>query len=95
MSGMLVTFLLAAAGCFGAVVIGTSLRGALHSWRRLNADRHSLALDRSYLVTVIETPRHDGTPAPAPVLRPQPAIPVASPIRRRARVSRAPLRAAA
>jgi hypothetical protein len=101
MSALLVTLVLATAGCFGASVIGTSLRGGLRSWRRLRADRHSLALDRRYLVTMIETPRHDGTPAPTPVLRPHtgvaPAVAaaVATPVRRRTRVSRTPLRAAA
>jgi hypothetical protein len=102
MLGVLVTLVITTAGCTGAATIGTSLRRALPALRRLNAERRMMALDRTYLFTLIETPRHDGTPAPAPVLRPVAAAVPANPnsggpqpIRRRARVARAPLRAAA
>jgi len=96
MLGMLVTLVLATAGGIAVASIGTSLRRALPTIRRLNADRRALALDHGYLITLIDTPRHDGTRPPAPVLRPVPAPATASsPIRRRVRVSKAPLRAAA
>ncbi len=66
MIAVLATLVFAAAGCASAAVIGTSVRNALPAVRRLAAEQDSLAEDRVYLVSLIETPRHDGTPAPAP-----------------------------
>lgn len=98
------TFVFAIAGCFSAAVIGITLRDALPQWGRLLAERRALADDRVYLFTLIETPRHNGTAAPAV------AIPVAAggqvlavpagqaminPVRRRAATAAVPLRAAA
>ncbi len=75
------TLVFATAGCASAAVIGTSLRSALPHLRALAADRHSLAEDRVYLVSLIETPRHAGAPAPQVI----PAvIRAGAPIRRRA-----------
>jgi len=66
MIAMLATLVFATAGCTSAAVIGTTIRDALPAVRRLVAERGSLAEDRVYLIMMIETPRHDGTPAPAP-----------------------------
>ena len=97
MLGLIATFVFAAAGCTSAAVIGASVRNALPAVRRLAAERHTLADDRVYLFTLIETPRHDGTPAPSVATY---AAPVAAPahpafyrVRHRAPV--VPLRAAA
>ncbi len=68
MIAVLATLVFAAAGCASAAVIGTSIRNALPAVRRLAAAQGSLAEDRVYLFSLIETPRHDGTPAPAPRL---------------------------
>jgi hypothetical protein len=102
MLGLFATLVFASAGCTSAAVIGSSLRGALPALRRLAQEQRTLAEDRVYLFTLIETPRHDGAPVPALVTTPAaPAIPVRTPIaaagRRRAPLSvgAAPLRAAA
>jgi hypothetical protein len=90
MLGLFATLVFASAGCFGAAVIGTSLRNALPAVRRLAAERRSLAEDSVYLFTLIETPRHADAVAPAMVtvvdaaaaLAPVRAA-VGSPVRRR------------
>ena len=69
MIAMLATFVFVTAGCASSAVIGTSIRNALPALRRLSGQRAALvsdplALDRVYLVSLIETPRHDGAPAP-------------------------------
>ena len=64
MLGLIATLVFATAGCASAAVIGSSLRQALPTVRRLAAERRTLAEDRVYLFTLIETQRHDGTPAP-------------------------------
>lgn len=66
MIAVLASLVFITAGCASAAVIGTSIRDALPALRRLNAERGSLAEDRAYLVTIIETPRHEGALAPAP-----------------------------
>jgi hypothetical protein len=103
MLGLFATLVFATAGCTSAAVIGTSLRDALPALRRLTTERRTLAEDRAYLFTLIETPRHAGALAPAmgtDVAAPTPVrATVGIPIRRRALVqtpvSSAPLRAAA
>jgi len=99
MLGQIATFAFAMTGCFSAAVIGISLRDALPRWSRLMAERRALADDRVYLYTLIETPRHDGTPAPAVAAIAVPATPavqvVINPVRRRAPNLAVPLRAAA
>ena len=95
MLGLFATLVFVTAGCTSAAVIGSSVRNALPSLRRLAAERRSLAEDRVYLFTLIETPRHAGAQAPTPAplaAAPRAAMPAA--IRRRAQVP-APLRAAA
>jgi hypothetical protein len=96
MIGLIATLAFATtAGCTGAAVIGTSLRNALPKLRRIAAERRTLAEDRVYLFTLIETPRHDGTPAPTgPALAVPAAQAVINPVRRRRDVC-VPLRAAA
>ncbi len=91
----------ATAACTATAVIGTSLRDALPALRRLAADRRALADDRVYLYTLIETPRHDGTPAPvvaAPAVQDVARPVMINPLRRRPAalpIAPAPLRAAA
>jgi hypothetical protein len=90
MLGTIATLVFAIAGCTAAAVIGSSLRSALPALRRLAAERRALAEDRVYLFTLIETPRHDGTPAPvtAAVVTAAPAMAARTPgagvVRRRA-----------
>jgi hypothetical protein len=72
MIAVLATLVFAAAGCVSAAVIGTSIRNALPAVRRLAAAQGSLAEDRVFLVSLIESPRHDGTPAPAARIDPAP-----------------------
>jgi hypothetical protein len=102
MLGLIATLVFATAGGASTAVIASSLRQALPALRRLAAERGSLAEDRAYLITLIETPRHDGTPAPqvaaAQVAQaasaPARAL-VVNPARRRMAGMRGPLRAAA
>jgi hypothetical protein len=95
MLGLIATLVFATAGGASAAVIASSVRQALPALRRLAAERGSLAEDRAYLITLIETPRHDGTPAPvAAAMAPARAL-VVNPARRRMRGSAGPLRAAA
>lgn len=55
--------LFALSACAGGAVIDASLRRALPLVRGLAAERRSLAADRVWLITMIETPRHQtGTP---------------------------------
>jgi hypothetical protein len=73
MIAMFATLVFAAAGCAGIAVIGASIRNALPQLRMLSAQQRALAidplaLDRVYLVSLIETPRHDGTLAPVPAI---------------------------
>jgi len=73
MIAMFATFVFATAGCASSAVIGTSIRNALPVLRRLSGQRGALAsdplaLDRVYLVSLIETPRHDGALAPVPAI---------------------------
>lgn len=58
--------LFALSACAGAAVIGTSLRRALPLVRGLAAERRSLAADRVWLITMIETPRHQAGTPPRP-----------------------------
>ena len=99
MLGQIATFAFATAGCFSAAVIGISMRDAVPRWGRLLAERRALADDRVYLFTLIETPRHDGTSAPAPAAYSAAAIPATAAVfpavRRRAPGLAGPLRAAA
>jgi hypothetical protein len=95
----IVVFVLA--GCTSVAVIATSVHNALPALRRLAAERRTLAedlaQDRTYLFTLIETPPHDGTPAPAVavnVARAAPAIGLRL-VRHRAAGAPLPLRAAA
>ena len=99
MLGLFATLVFASAGCTSAAVIGSSLRGALPALRRLAQEQRTLAEDRVYLFTLIETPRHDGTPAPAvaayaAAVVAAPAA-VINPVRRRVPAPVVPLRAAA
>ena len=66
MLGLIVTLIFTAAGCASVAVIATSVHDALPALRRLVAERQTLADDRVYLITLIETPRHAGAPAPLP-----------------------------
>ncbi len=73
MIAMFATLVFATAGCAGTAVIATSIRNALPGFRRVSAQQKELsndplALDRVYLVSLIETPRHDGSLAPIPTL---------------------------
>jgi len=97
MLGTLATFVFVLAGCTSAAVIATSVRDALPALRRLAAERRTLAEDRTYLFTLIETPRHDGTPAPAVAVCATRTVPATGfhTIRRRAAGATLPLRAAA
>lgn len=75
------TLVFAAAGCASTAAIVASISNALPAVRRLSGERKALAadalaLDRVYLVSLIETPLHDGTRPPAPVVAvPQTTIP--------------------
>ncbi|WP_232281113.1 hypothetical protein [Novosphingobium nitrogenifigens] len=105
MLGLLASLVFVTAGCTSVAVIGSSVRGALPAIRRIVAEHGSIAQDRVFLYTLIETPRHDGTPPPrveAPAARPEHAF--AQPafagvargaIKRRRQAFPAPLRAAA
>ena len=78
MIGMFATLVFATAGCASSAVISTSIRNALPKMRFLSAQRRELvvdplALDRVYLVSLIEMPRHDLALAPVPVLATAPA----------------------
>ena len=99
MLGQIATFAFATAGCFSAAVIGIGLRDALPRWGRLIAERRALADDRVYLYSLIETPRHDGAPAPTAgachASAVAPAQAVIHPVRRRVSTGAVPLRAAA
>jgi len=73
MIAMFATLVFATAGCASSAVIGTSIRNALPALRRLSGQHRvlandPLALDRAYLVSLIETPRHDGSLAPVPAV---------------------------
>ena len=73
MIAMFATLVFATAGCAGAAVIATSIRNAVPGVRRVLAEHKvlsndPLALDRVYLVSLIETPRHDGSLAPIPTI---------------------------
>ena len=70
MFGLIATLVFTAAGCASVAVIATSVRGAFPALRRLSAERQTLADDRVYLITLIETPRHAGAPAPLAVASP-------------------------
>jgi hypothetical protein len=109
MFGLFAMLVFATAGIAAVAVIGSSVRGALPMVRHLAAERRALADDRVYLFSLIETPRHAGSCAPAAAaLLPQPAMmaPAAAAARvsavtataavnRRARSLSVPLRAAA
>ena len=99
MLGLIATLVFATAGGASTAVIASSLRQALPALRRLAAERGSLAEDRAYLITLIETPRHDGTPAPQVAAVQAATVParalVVNPARRRMPGLPGPLRAAA
>ena len=84
MIGSLVPATFAIAGCASALVLGSSLRRALPLVRGIVADSRSIAEDRVWLITMIETPRHQaGTPprpelAGATITRPEPAFATAT-----------------
>lgn len=94
-----VTF--AIAGCASALVLGSSLRRALPLVRAIAADRQSIAEDRVWLITMIETPRHQaGTPprpecAGATIARPARAEPAFAATTRSGAALNRPLRPAA
>ena len=80
MIAMFATLVFASAGCASTAVIVTSICNALPKVRFLSGQRRALAadplaLDRVYLVSLIETPRHDGMPAPVPAIAEAAVIP--------------------
>lgn len=88
---------IAASGATAGLVVAKNCTRIAPAWRRLNAERRSLAADRVYLITLIETPRPDpfarAVPATGTATSMQPAAPIA--IMRPRRAFAAPLRAAA
>ena len=104
MLGLFAMLVFATAGFAAVAVIGSSVRGALPKVRHLAAERRTLAEDRVYLFSLIETPRHAGscaslacTPSVQPVVMAPAAARVSATaaVNRRARSLPVPLRAAA